>query len=126
MDDEENESQEEEEPLEQELNLEYIEEDEEDEFNDAEGSQNSTENEELTQEEEENANERFRRSNRARKQPERYQNYVMLTYREVVTGTHKEKWQKAILEEKESLKENNTWETLDIKKINNQKPLHSK
>lgn len=74
-----NESQEEQESQNQETDQECGEqEDEEDEFNDAEDQQDSTEDETLIQTEEEIREERVRRSGRTQKQPERYQNYVML------------------------------------------------
>lgn len=38
----------------------------------------------------------------------------MLTYQKAVTGSDKDKWERVILEEKESLIENNTWKEVDI------------
>lgn len=77
-------------------------------------------------EEDNNDTEEIRRSKRNRKQPDRYRDCAMLTYKEAITGCDKQKWQRAITEEKNSLKENNTWEALDARKVVKCKPLHTK
>lgn len=46
-----------------------------------------------------------------------------MTYSEAINGPDKEKWVKAIVEEKESLEENETWNCVDeaeIRKVINQ------
>ncbi|KAM0730296.1 Retrovirus-related Pol polyprotein from transposon TNT 1-94 [Formica fusca] len=77
-------------------------------------------------EEEENPMETPRRSARKTKRPDKYGDYVFLTYREAITGPDKNRWMEAINEEKTSLKENNTWEMIDIRKLKSQKPLQGK
>jgi len=63
---------------------------------------------------------------RQRKCSEYFWEYVLLTYKEAVTGPDKEKWEEAINEEKNSLKENKTWEVIDLKKLKEEKPLTRK
>ena len=67
-----------------------------------------------------------RKSERNRKQPDRYRDYVMLTYTEATTGPDRDSWIRAIKEEKCSLEENETWEVVDPKRAESQKPLKSK
>lgn len=50
-----------------------------------------------------------RRSQRPKKLPDRYNDYAFLTYKEIMNSKDKKKWIKAIQEEKNSLKENETW-----------------
>ena len=50
----------------------------------------------------------------------------MLTYAEAVSGVDKERWKKAIEEEKSSLRINKTWELIDRNEIKNTKILTSK
>lgn len=85
-----------------------------------------SEHESTQSDEEKDDAEETRRSMRMRKQPVRYGDYVMLTYREATTGRDKQKWQNAINEEKSSLQENHTWEQMDVKESGSCKPLHSK
>jgi len=70
----------------------------------------------------------IRKSGRNKRTPAKFNDYVYLTYSEAINGTDKEKWKKAIEEEKCSLKENNVWEVIDENqvKLDKQKPLHSK
>jgi len=52
-----------------------------------------------------------------------------LTYKEAITGLtspNKEKWEEAISEEKNSLKENKTWKVINLKKLKEEKPLTGK
>lgn len=67
-----------------------------------------------------------RKSERTRRIPDRYTDYVLLTYNEAVTGLDKNKWNQAIEEEKTSLINNNTWKLIDSGKVPNVKPLHSR
>jgi len=76
--------------------------------------------------EEEQQTDTIRRSYRQRKYPERFREYVLLTYKEAVNGPDKEKWEEAINEEKNFLKENKTWEVIDLKKLKEEKPLTGK
>lgn len=50
----------------------------------------------------------------------------MLTYQKATTGSDKDKWERVILEEKESLIENNTWKEVDISEAMNKKILKNK
>jgi len=68
----------------------------------------------------------IRRSNRDRKQPDRYGDQAMLTYLEAVTGPDKNKWTEAINEEKRSLKENKTWEVVEVDDAQSKKPLRTR
>lgn len=67
-----------------------------------------------------------RKSSRNKKCPEYLQEYVMLTYKQAVSGPDKQRWEKAINEEKKSLEENQTWEIMDLKKLKGEKPLTGK
>ncbi|KMQ84013.1 retrovirus-related pol polyprotein from transposon tnt 1-94 [Lasius niger] len=77
------------------------------------------------EEDEENKPERPRRT---RKLPERYGDYVFMTYTQATTGPDKNKWTDAINEEKRSLKENNTWDVVCVEKLPQKdiKPLISR
>lgn len=66
------------------------------------------ENETVDSLEEKNRRNILRRSTKSRKNPVRYQDYVFLTYQEVITGVDRINWSKAIKEEKKSLEENET------------------
>lgn len=101
-------------------------EDEEGDLIEAEENDDISEDEAPQPEEEEINIEEIRRPLRKRQQPNRYRDYVMLTYKEAITGCDKQKWQQAINEERDSLKENDTWEVLDIKNSDKYKPIHSK
>jgi hypothetical protein len=59
------------------------------------------------------------------KRPQRYDDYVLLTYNEAVSGDDKEKWMEAIKNEINSLNSNNTWTIVD-KIPEGKKPIHSK
>lgn len=99
----------------------------EEDFVEVEDEESVIEIEEMKQTEEEDTDSGdVRRSCRKRKQPNRYSDYATLTYQEALKGSDKQKWKKAINEEKDSLEENNTWEVLDIDKSNVNKPLHTK
>lgn len=50
-----------------------------------------------------------KRCKRLVKKPVKLKDYVLLTYEEALKGNNKEKWQKAIEEEKNSILENKTW-----------------
>lgn len=68
-----------------------------------------------------------RRSEREKKAPKRYGDYVMLlTYQQAITGPDRIKWKEAIKEEKDSLKKNNTRKVVDKEKAGNKKILSSK
>jgi len=53
------------------------------------------------------------RPKRTRKLPEKFQDYVMLSYEEAISGEEKEKWKLAIDEEKKSLIKNKTWKPVN-------------
>lgn len=55
----------------------------------------------------------------------RYQDYVLLTYQEVITGVDRINWSKAIEEEKKSLEENETWEAVRFEEMKDVKSLHT-
>lgn len=74
---------------------------------------------------ERNSRENLRSSKRATKHPNKYDDYVLLIYKEAITGPDKYRWMEAINEEN-SLKENNTWDIEDIKKLKSYKPLQGK
>lgn len=95
----------------------------EEEWEDAEESE---EQEEIVQEEnEEDAEEEPaeeyqetpRRSKRQRKHPERYHDYVMLTYKDSVMGPDRSRRLETIKQEKQSLEENKTWDVVDAKQV---------
>lgn len=89
-------------------NLEIIYESEEDstgQYQDAIGESQSEE-EEIQEEQE--TQEELGRGKRIKKIPSELKDYVFLTYEEAITGSDKEKWKKAIEEERKSLEENNT------------------
>jgi len=68
-----------------------------------------------------------RKIGRRRKLPEKFKDYVYLTYTEAITGTEdRNKWIETINEEKKSLKENDVWEIVNENHILTGKPLHSK
>ncbi|UYV66504.1 K02A2.6-like, partial [Cordylochernes scorpioides] len=50
----------------------------------------------------------------------------LLTYNEAVTGVNKENWVKAIQEEKDSLKKNETWDFVNAEEVNGNKILSSR
>lgn len=60
------------------------------------------------------------------KLPSRYNDYSMLTYQEAVNCEEKEKWLRAIEEEKASLKKNNTWVLVDKNEIKDKNILSCK
>lgn len=66
------------------------------------------------------------RSQRQRKMPSKFNDYVLMSYDEATTGVDKEKWTEAISEEINSLKRNNTWTCVDEKETNGEKILSSK
>lgn len=82
------------------------------------------ENEELV----DNAEQLFdgQRPKRTIKMPNKFSDYVMLTYNEVINGTEKEEWNKAIESEKQSLIKNNTWKIVDRKEAGNNKILSNR
>lgn len=67
----------------------------------------------------------IRRTDRTRKMPEKFRDYVYLTYKEAIKSKDRDLWIQAINEEKNSLKENNVWKVQDADNIKS-KPLHSK
>jgi len=67
-----------------------------------------------------------RKIDKKRKLPEKFKDYVYLTYTEAIIGADSNKWIEAINEEKKSLKENNIWEIVNENHILKGKPLHSK
>lgn len=75
----------------------------EEEYTNAEEENFHLEYEEDQSEEDENENEdqTTRRSNRAQKRPDWYGDYVLLTFKEAVTNSEKQKWIQAIKEEKD-------------------------
>lgn len=58
--------------------------------------------------------------------PTKFDDYVLLTYEEIIKSPEKDIWLKAIDEEKKSLKKNNTFELVDKKETNGNKILSSK
>lgn len=68
----------------------------------------------------------LRRSTRITRFPEKYNDYVFLTFQQAVTGPEKVEWKKAIQKEKESLKENNTWKVMDSTEAEGKKILSTK
>lgn len=68
----------------------------------------------------------LRKSVRSKKKPLRYDEYVMLTYREAVEEPDGIKWKNAICKEKEALKDNSTWELVDREKVGNKRILSNK
>ena len=63
------------------------------------------------------------RPERKKKCPERYGDYVYLTYQQVVTGYDKLHWKKAIKDEMDSLQKNETWKLIDASQVKGIKPL---
>lgn len=93
------------------------------ETTDNEDTEEQREDEQETNE----AESQIRRSGRERKTPKRYGDYFMLmTYQEATTGPEKEQWKRAIQQEKDSLKKNNTWKIVDRTEAENRKILSSK
>ena len=66
------------------------------------------------------------RAGRKARKPTRFEDYVLLTYEDVMQRDDKDYWQKAMQDEKESLKKNNTWELVDMEKAENKKILTNK
>lgn len=54
-----------------------------------------------------------RRSQREKRFPDRYNTYSFLTYEEVMKSKDKDKWMRAIQEEKNSLEKNKTWQLVN-------------
>lgn len=65
------------------------------------------------------------RPQRDRRRPEYLKDYAYLTYNEAVTCADKDKWIKAINEEKKSLNDNNTWEVIDQSEVRNKTPIRT-
>lgn len=63
---------------------------------------------------------------RSRKMPEKFKDYVLLTYQEAITGDEKDKWIEAIKQEKQSLIENKTWIPVDESETNGKTILSNK
>lgn len=53
-------------------------------------------------------------------------NYIFLTYKEAIEGPEKDLWNKAIEEEKKSLKQNNVWTLVPRMEAKNKKILSNK
>ncbi|CAK1553425.1 unnamed protein product [Leptosia nina] len=75
----------------------------------------------------------FGRPQRNRKPPDRYKDFIMedgefslLTFEEAIDSKEKENWWKAIKEEMNSLKENNTWSFVDEKEAEGRRLVTSK
>lgn len=58
--------------------------------------------------------------------PKRFEDYVLLTYEEAVSGSDKEKWNQAIKEEKESLEKNKTWTLVERDEVKDKRILSNK
>ncbi|KAA5648034.1 hypothetical protein F3G58_33465, partial [Pseudomonas aeruginosa] len=78
-------------------------------------------------------NTRTGRPQRNRRPPDRYKEFIMedgefslLTFEEAIESKEKENWLKAIKEEMDSLKENNTWSLVDKKEAEGRKLVTSK
>ncbi|XP_062528652.1 copia protein isoform X2 [Bombyx mori] len=78
-------------------------------------------------------NTRTGRPQRNRRPPDRYKDFIMedgefslLTFEEAIESKEKENWLKAIKEEMDSLKENNTWSLVDKKEAEGRKLVTSK
>jgi len=62
---------------------------------------------------------------RNRKKPVRFQDFVMLTYNDAISGPDKDNWKQAIEEEKKSLIVNNTWQEVDQSEVKDKKILNN-
>lgn len=101
--------------------LENISESEEDaQYEDA-TAETSSEEEEIHEIKEE-----LGRGKRKKKTPGKLEDYVFLTYEEATTGSDKEKWKKAIEEEKKSLEKNNTWKIVERTEAKDKRVLSNK
>lgn len=58
--------------------------------------------------------------------PPRYDDYVLMTYEEVLKSPEKEEWKRAISEEKKSLDRNHTWDLVNKEEAKGHKVLTSK
>lgn len=63
---------------------------------------------------------------RERKIPAKFDDYVMLTYKEAIEGKDGKNWLKAIKEEKDALEKNEVWEYVDKKEAEGERILSSK
>lgn len=63
---------------------------------------------------------------RKSKLPEKYKDFVMLSYKEAVSGPERKNWIKAIEEEKCSLIENETWIAVNAEDVKDKKVLSNK
>lgn len=84
------------------------------------------ENEEPDEQDIEEIKQTVRRSDRERKPPKRYGDYILLTYQQAVTGPDRENWKQAIQQEKTSLKRINTWKVVNKAEARDNKILSSK
>lgn len=102
-------------------------EEKEDEMKENSEEQASTDEEEEEEQEPQQKEQTLRRSNRIRKQPDRYGDYcALLTYNEAISGPNNKEWKQAIKEEKDSLKKNNTWDIIERDEVKGRKLLTSK
>lgn len=67
-----------------------------------------------------------RKGNRTKKPPAKFNDYVLLTYHDAISGPDGQNWEKAINSEKESLAINNTWKVINKEEANGKKILSNK
>lgn len=82
--------------------------------------------EESEEEETQEIKEDLGRGKRKKKTPSKLKDYVYLIYKEATTGVDKEKWIRAIEDEKKSLEENSTWTIIDRAEAKNNRILTNK
>ncbi|BET02160.1 Reverse transcriptase (RNA-dependent DNA polymerase) [Nesidiocoris tenuis] len=66
------------------------------------------------------------RPQRDRKIPQKYDDFVLLSYKQAISGPDKDKWAEAIEEEMRSLQKNRTWKLVDENSVQNQDVLSSR
>lgn len=66
------------------------------------------------------------RSGRRINKPKHYDDFALLTYNEAMQSEERDRWKKAIEDEKGSLEKNQTWEYIDKKEANGTKVLTNK
>lgn len=99
---------------EEEIEIDQSEEEQSEEYEDAEEENDAEQIQQL------------RRSTQTTKFPQKYNDYMFLTYQEATTGAEKEEWKEAIKIEKNSLRKNNTWKVVDNSEAEGKKILSCK
>lgn len=82
-----------------------------------------SENDNFESYESENQCEEQGRGKRVKRVPEKYKNFVLLTYNEAMKSHKKEKWMEAINQEIQSLKQNKVWEVVNQEEAKGHKIL---